>query len=273
VHLTGVAHEAGLRFDEPIRMADFVDLDPMMGWSSFERVDPERLTGVVLAMIGAEAEQKVVSHFLSDTNLKLRWIASAEEIDGLGERPADVALIDTDAEGWAEAALRITERSAALSIVGLGSDTSASARAQLRSAGLRGFLFRPLSNERLLRVLAECMLADDAVRIDPALAGEAAGSLIAGCVDVLHACASELREAIVADDAMRCFAICQHVKAVAGPAGLGAVSRLAERAIGAVAQSMSVEESTAVLQDLVRVCERAGSGSVKLVGDRDGEAA
>lgn len=263
-HMQGVMHELGVKFTEPVRLCEFVQLDPLMGWSNFERVDPARLAGSLLVVTDSELDERIIGHYLTDTMLKLRFVKSAPEAAASDRGSADVALIDLGIEGAKGLFATVREKGIAASMIAIGPDASAATRKLLQNVEADGLVFKPLSSDRLLSMLADCMLVGDAVQIDPALAGEGSGALIKGCVEQLHGCASEIREAIAGQDAMRCYASCQHVKAIAAPLGLRGIAKQADQAAANVAQTMSVAESGGRLQGLARACERvrvSGSAS------------
>ncbi len=255
-HRRGVVHELGVRFDEPIQLSDFVELDPLMGWSSFEKVDPSRLAGTLIVLSESELDHRILAHYLSDTQLKIKSFRSAPEIGALDRGAGDVAVIDLGVSGARELFAAVRDKAIASAAVAIGPDASTATRMLLQAVAADGFVFKPLSSDRLLSVLADCLLGGDAVQIDPSLAGEGSGALVKGCIEQLQSCAAEIREAIAADDPMRVYAICQHIKAIAMPIGLRPIAKLADQTSTSVAQTMSAAESAAKLQELARACER-----------------
>ncbi|MBK7404124.1 MAG: PilZ domain-containing protein [Phycisphaerales bacterium] len=255
-HVKGLVHELGIRFENSIRLNDYVQLDPLMGWSSFEKVDGSTLEGSVVVVTDSALDQRIIGHYLSDTRLKLRFIETAEECAALERGAADIAVVDLSLKNAPEVFRSMRDLSIASSLVAVGPNASTSTRKLLQEVEADGFVFKPLSSDRLLSVLAECLFAGDAVKIDPALAGESSGALVASCIEQLQASATDLRDAIEQGDPMRCYAICQHVKAIAVPIGLRPIATLADQAATSVAQSMSVGESAGKLHEIARACER-----------------
>ena len=255
-HMHGVVHELGVKFDEAIQINDFVELDPLMGWSSFERVNPEKLTGTILLVTDSEIDERLIGHFLGDTQLKIRCVKTPAEALEFDPGSADVAIIDLGVEGAKDMFASIREKGVADTMVAIGPDASTATRTMLQEVEGDGFVFKPLSSERMLSVLADCILGGDAIEIDPALAGESSGALVKSCIEQLKNAASEIREAIAAEDPMQCYAICQHIKAIASPIGLRPIAALADSAATSVAQSMCVVDSGVKLQEIARACER-----------------
>lgn len=255
-HMQGVLHELGVKFDEAVTISDYVELDPLMGWSSFEKVDPEKLTGTLLVVTESELDERIIGHFLGDTQLKMKCIKAPDEAAALDPGSIDVAIIDLGVEGAKELFTTIREKGIADAMIAVGPDASTATRALLQEIEADGFLYKPLSSDRLLSVLADCMLGGDAIEIDSSLAGESSGALVKSCIEQLQNAAAEIRTAISTEDPMQCYAICQHIKAIAIPIGLRPIATLADSAATSVAQSMSVTESGAKLQEIVRACER-----------------
>lgn len=255
-HRRGVIHELGVKFEEPIQLSDFVELDPLMGWSSFEKVDPGKLAGTLIVLTESELDERILGHYLNETQLKLKCFKGAADIAALERGSGDVALIDLGVEGAKELFATVRDKAIAAAAVAIGPDASTATRMILQEVVADGFIFKPLSSDRLLSILADCLLGSDAVQIDPALAGEGSGAQVKSCIEQWQSCAAEIREAITADDPMRVYAICQHIKAIAMPIGLRPIARLADQTSTTVAQTMSATESAAKLQELARACER-----------------
>lgn len=255
-HMRGVVHELGIRFVEPIQLTDFVELDPLMGWSSFEKVDPATLSGALIVVTDSELDERIIGHYLGDTQLRIKFLRTAAEAAGLERGAGDLAVIDLAVEGAEGLFTTVRDRAIASGVVAIGPDASTKTRMLLQEVAADGFVFKPLSSDRLLSVLADCLLGGDAVQIDPSLAGEGSGALIRSCIEQLQSCAAEIRESIATDDPMRVYAICQHIRAIAIPIGLRPIAKLAEQTSTSVAQTMSAAESASKLQELARACER-----------------
>lgn len=255
-HTQGLVHELGIRFGEAIQLGDYVELDPLMGWSSFEKVEPQKLAGALMVVTHSELDERIIGHYLGDTRLKIQFMKSAADAAGVERCTADVALIDLEVQHAQGLFSTLRERGAAESLVAIGADASTSTRMLLQKIEADGFVFKPLSSDRLLSVLADCLLAGDAVQIDPVLAGAGSGVLVRSCIEQLQNCAAEIRDGVAADDPMRCYAICQHVKAISIPIGLRPIAKMADQAANSVAQTMNVRESGVKLQELIRSCER-----------------
>ncbi len=255
-HMGGMVHELGIEFNDTIQISDYVELDPLMGWSSFERVDPQKLVGSLLVVTESELDERIIGHFLGDTQLKMRSVKTPAEAESLDPGSIDAAIIDLAVSGAKQLFTTIREKGIANAMIAIGPDACTATRTMLQEIEADGFVFKPLSSERLLSVLADCMLGGDAIHIDPALAGESSSALVKSCIEQLQAAAAEIRKAIVEDDPMQCYAICQHIKAIAMPIGLRPIAALADTAATNVAQSMSVSESGVKLQEIARACER-----------------
>lgn len=255
-HLHGLVHELGIRFENPINLGEFIQLDPLMGWSSFEKVEGDTLEGTLLGVTASELDQRIIGHYLGETRMKLRFVENAADCLALERGSAEIAVVDLEIPGAPEIFKGLREQGIAASVVAIGPNASASTRQMLLEVEADGFVFKPLSSDRLLSVLAECMFAGDAIKIDPALAGESGGALVHSCIEQLQSCATDLRDAIESGDAMRCYATCQHIKAIAIPIGLRPIATVADQVATGVAQCMNVAEMSSKLHEVVRACER-----------------
>lgn len=255
-HLGGHVHELGISFDEPIVIERYLKLAPSDGRSTFEKVDPKDLKGTVVALVGSEIDGRMLKHFLSDSPLKIKITSDAEEGVRLMSEACDVAMIDIAVPCAEEMALAVRRGNKAVPLIAISQDDSRATRAAIDSLGIAGFLIKPLTNKRVLGMLADCLLCESAVPMPESAEGELSPALVSACVEQLKAITNTLRDAAAGSDAMQCYALCQQLKATCSPIGLQEIDSAAERASKSLSESMSVAESQTVVQDLIRLCER-----------------
>lgn len=255
-HVQGLVHELGVRFEEPLNLAEYVNLDPLMGWNSFERVDPAKLSGTLLCVIASELDQRIIGHYLSDSQMKPRFAKDKSQALTLAAEGCDVLMLDLTVPDAPDIAVALRQAGLTCPIIAVSADAGSKSRQQMRDLGVEGFLLKPLSSDRMLGSLAECLLTGESGQV---AAPNVSPAILAGCVEQLKTCAAEMREAFTADDPMRCYALCQHVRTAAIPIGLKQLARLADQAATSLAQTMSLTESGQKVQDVLRACERIRS--------------
>ncbi|MCC6676749.1 MAG: PilZ domain-containing protein [Phycisphaerales bacterium] len=253
-HRSGVVHEIGVRFDEAMPMRDFVGHDLFSDWYSRERVDPATLEGTVVCLMGSPLDQRVLKHFLREAAVRLRIAAGVREAVEAAAHGA--SLIVCDAEG-AEmpprelvSALRIGAEG--IPILMIAADSHRATRERLTGIGLDAVVVRPLSQDTLLRAMAEFLL--DVHGRSARGGGEAE---LREAWDELSRMAAQAESAMRKRDPEPLFGVCFNIRARADRAGLRAVERVADAALRALAvPGESLPE--AELESLLRACQRPG---------------
>ena len=152
----------------------------------------------------------------------------------VGDRIPDVQLTLATPEGPGMLhALRKSRSDAP--VIAFGEEAGAAVRQQLIDLDVAGFLLKPLSGESLHNALADCRFAADSRSLTPGTGIPA--SVVHKCVEVLLATTGELQQAVLGDDAMRCFALAQQIRGVAFQLGLREVVRAADATGARVAVS------------------------------------
>ncbi|MDQ7012358.1 MAG: PilZ domain-containing protein [Planctomycetota bacterium] len=260
-HITGQVHELGILFDDQISMERYLDLDPATGYSTFERVNPEDLKGTAVALLSSDIEARMLGHFLTDSNLKLRITSDPDEGSAFVAEGCDVVLIDITMDCAEEMAIAARQASAGTPVIAVASDSSSTTRALAESLGIGGLLVKPLNSDKLLGMLAECLLTTRTVELDSDSENALSPELVKACIEQLHGIINDLRNAAEGDDPMPCYAMCQQIKATCSPIGLDEIEEAAEKASETIAQSMSITESHKTIQELIRLCERVKSAA------------
>ncbi len=260
-HIAGQVHELGILFDNHIRMERYVDLDPATGYSTFERVDPEELEGTAVALLSSDIEARMLGHFLTDSNLKLNITNSPDEAVAFVAEGCDVVLIDITVPDAERVATSTRQASASTPMIAISNDASSTTRVLVDSLGIGGLLVKPLNSDKLLGMLAECLLTTSSIQLDGEDENSLSPELVSACIEQLHIIVSELRTALEGDDPMPCYAMCQQIKATCSPIGLDEIECAAEMASETIAQSMSIAESHKPIQELIRLCDRVKKAS------------
>lgn len=259
-HRRGVIHEVGIRFGQSINVRDYVPLDPFADCFSLERVKPSDLRGCLVVVDDSELDQKIVQHFLRETDLRVRAALSPEQGMALVSEGCDIILMDyyLGESTGADFVSRIRGAGDRTPVIMMTCDTSTATRQRVLGAQANGFLSKPLNQDLLLRALGEYLIAEKSnthlrttlTKGDPAL------RLVSGFVRDLRGFADRLEQAIGGDDAMKCRALCLEIHGSAPALGFGELGTMADKAAATLAASMSIEESRDMLRVLIAACRR-----------------
>lgn len=259
-HRRGVIHEVGIRFAQSINVRDYVPLDPFADCFSLERVKPGDLRGCLVVVDDSELDQKIVQHFLRETDLRVRGALSLEQGLALVSEGCDIILMDyyLGASTGADFVARIRAAGDRTPVIMMTCDTSTATRQRVLGAQANGFLSKPLNQDLLLRALGEFLIAEKSnthlrstlTKSDPAL------RLVPGFVRDLRSFADRIEQAIAADDAMKCRSLCLEIHGSAPALGFGELGTMADKAAAMLAASMSIEESHDTLRVLIAACRR-----------------
>lgn len=262
-HVAGVVHEIGVQFERVIDVREFVDEHVARDRYTLERVAPESLEGRLVYVNSVELDQQILRHFLKETRLRLATAVDLGAMHQMMPGGCDVLMVDMAGVGLTGTAWVSELRDAGVHaplVVLLPPGVSGVDRAELERAGADGSLPKPLMQETLLRALAEILSVPTMVASGGGAArGDA--SLSGRFLEQLKKYTAELREQIKAGEAMACYVICQHLKGGGQSLGFERITRTASAAADRIAQSMSVQESSAELRELVSACERTAASA------------
>lgn len=257
-HRGGLLHEVGVRFNEQINIRDFVHLDPFKEYFSLERVNPAELRGVILYVEDSPLDQRIVKHYFRDTSLSLKCVASVEEGVAVARQGVDLILCDFHLPDGAGTSFVQTIHEAGISVpvIMVTSDNSSITRAKVRNSHANAFLAKPLTQDRVLRAIAEFLLVNaGAGRTTSSLKpGDPMHGLVRGFIDQLHELSRELRSSLERDDIDACGTICQQIRGTAPVLGFEGIGRMAEIASEQMIRSGSVKECAAAVLELAGAC-------------------
>ncbi|MFG0284351.1 MAG: response regulator [Phycisphaerales bacterium JB039] len=260
-HVQGVVHEIGIEFDAQIDVREFIEIDELGDRFSLEHVDGEKLVGRVLCVTASEMDQKVIRHYLRETQLTMRCAATGEE--GLAQTTDRFDLIIADLDlpdmSGAEFVSRLFASGSSSPVIMLAPDSSRATRQRLRTAAAGAYLPKPIDQESLLRAIAEfCLVKGGAGPLISALReGSPNAQLVPDFIAYLKAAVEKLRATIDANDHELCRTISLQIAGVAPTVGFGPIADAAQMSALAVSASMNVREAEASVRALIDVCERA----------------
>ncbi|HEX8877330.1 MAG TPA: response regulator [Phycisphaerales bacterium] len=262
-HRGGVVHEIGVKFDSPIDAKQFVSAGGEAEFFSLEKVDAEKLAGVLMLVEPEKNDQKLFEHFMRRTRVRLRTVATIKEAMASLKEPADVIVTNFQLPDGTGMDLMSQVRAAGMHapIVMLTPDASRETRMELSAVRCDGLLSKPLTYDRVVRAIAEFLgsaadgSGDESKSIlkpdDPSL------SMLPWFLEELKRIASELRKAVDSDNVRECESLCMTLKGSAPSMGFPGMATSAERALQMLSWTKSPKESSAVLRDVITACERA----------------
>ena len=264
-HRGGVVHEVGIKFDHPIDARQFVSLDPTQEAFSLERVDPSRLTGALVVISESQTDQRLLQHFLRETQVRIRQARDLEQGKAFAQDASDLIICDSHLTGATGLDFINQLRTAGVQtpIIFMTADTSPQARGRATQVPGVVLLAKPLNQDRVLRAVAEflsseaqspgsgylCTLSKD----DPS------HMLVESYVRELRTYAGKLAEAFRGNDAETCERLCMQIKGSAPTMGFNLLGELAEKAARMVTWHKSVQEAQRSVKELIAACERARS--------------
>jgi len=264
-HVRGLVHEIGVRFTTPVNIRDYVSVDPTRGAFTLEAVSPAKLHGVLLHIDDSTMTRRLIRHYLRDTQLEIVNAETADEGVKRCVEGFDMVLCDHELPCAAGPSILEQLRTAGLTcpIIMLTADSRSALAAAGRSSRASAYLQLPVSQEHLLRAMAEFLLTDN----NSADAGGPVCStldadhpnagLVGEYVDDLRKKGAELGTALTAEDAAVIRRICSDIKSVAAEFGFGTAAEAADGAVTALDASGSTIDSMRRIRVVMGICLRA----------------
>ncbi|MGD9689383.1 MAG: response regulator [Phycisphaerales bacterium] len=257
-------HEVGIKFRTPITVRNFVDLDPLQGKFSLERIDPSSLKGGVLHVDDSSIERKLIRHLLEETQL---GIVSAESADEGRTRAAEnfdlvIATTHLKCSDGQDLCRALRADGVQAPIVLTSTDQTDSAAEEAREAGASALLRKPFGRELLLAAVAEFLLLtppsmDGSGPIYSTIKPEdPLFKFVPEFIGELQDTAKRLSEALTKQEIELIRTECFQVMGASSSLGLEPVGRIAGEALRQVTASMSAIESEKAIKDLIMACRR-----------------
>ncbi len=259
-HLHRMIHEIGIKFDELLDAREFIPADQRDGKFAIEVLQPHDIFGRIICADARTIDLKLIEHFLNKTRAVVSIATSADEAATLASRGCDLAIIGPDLSGdsLARAIGRIRESAGHDLPVIAVVDRSNSTNPDLRTARINALLVKPLTETALLRALGEFLIHASSVQRGQGGAGEAGPSArLQLFITELDETLPMLNAALVEQDAMGCYVLCQQVLGAAPPAGLKTLAKLADAASEQLATTMSLDASYRQVKALIDACQHA----------------
>ena len=260
VHRSGMAHEIGIRFNEPIEVREFAHPDAFGDCFSLERVQPEELAGNVVYVDHSEMDVRIVKHFLRGTAVTLRTAATIADAMVLIEGRPDVVITDFELPDGTGASLiaAVRERGIEVPFILVTGDTGDSTRRAISASRPDACLAKPLTQALLQRALGEYLIVrakSSQAQAPPGPDAETA-ALVRTFIDSLTQTVAEVEAAIKGSNADQARSLCLQIAGPAPTVGFAHLGELAQLAARALSTTKSIPDSLKPIQAMMTACER-----------------
>lgn len=260
LHRTGVVHELGLAFEKAIDIQEIVDADPFEECFSIENIKPEDLTGNVLYIEDSAMDARLVKHFTRMTKLSITIATNGAEALAAASKGAKVILMDfhlPDCEA-PQLVAQLRESHIFVPIIAVTADSSRTIKERLKSAGIDAFLAKPLTEDRVLRAIAQFVLKDRWTSTDVGsdFDTESREFLTKAFVEELQQIKPSLERAIESNACMDVYAIIGRIGNSAKTLGFADLAQKARAASAVLSMTMTCTDSSQELAEFLTVCER-----------------
>ncbi len=260
-HVKATIHQLGIKFDQPIKPADFLQLDPLEDWFTLEQVKDEEMRGCIVLAGTSDMEQKLIQSFLKGTDVRLRAAPDQERALKQASEGADLIVIDPDQkkidlEAFFKAADEAGMATPILIVTARGPDERRRILKELQPGAI---LAKPLTRDVFARALGEFLIVgrSAASAVSSMSSADDKAPLLPEFVQSLNASGADLRNLLERKELDAAQAVCAQIARAAPPMGFAGIGSLADQAIRSLTQTRSVESSKAALQRLIGACESA----------------
>lgn len=259
-HLHGVIHEVGVRFKQPIRASDFVALDPLLGTFSLEKVNPHELRGTLLYIADSTLDERLIRHYLRETEMRLQTTASGEEAIAKAKSGVDLIICESTLGKLhgVDVCAAIRETGVVTPIIMITGDTSVSGRELSLRAQADAYLPKPITQNVLFRAIAEFVVMDDGrgSTISSLAASHPSYPLVDSFRAEMADHTARLERALEAGDIEGTRALCLQIAGIAPVVGFEKLALVADSAATAIAQTGGLTEAQQAVRRLITVCNR-----------------
>lgn len=160
IHRVATLHELGMSFEKEIDLRDFLPAEAGRICHSLEHVEPGKLAGRVLLAEGSEIDARIITHFLRETALEVTRASTIKDAVEQGSKFFDTILVDwrVGKESGVDAIAKLREAGVGAPVILMTPDPGAATESGVLSHPDVALLKKPISEEQLLRALAEQLL-------------------------------------------------------------------------------------------------------------------
>lgn len=262
-HRRATLHELGIQFDQQIDLQEFISAGNGVEFFSLEHVNPEKLAGQMMYVDDSDVDFRIVQHFLRETTLAIHRFESAasaleEAKKGFSIIVANWRLPDMKAIEMIE---KMREQRVYTPVLVVTSDPVSLMRAGLWDLPNTGMLTKPLTQQNLLRALAERLLIRVADAASDLLDGGTEGqqAMKRALQSQLAEMAQHLDTAAKASDRAALSTLCAQVRVAAPSVGQPHAGEVAERLLALLNEGKDLAGLQAQLNELIAECGRAAA--------------
>lgn len=260
-HVRSLVHQLGIKFEQPIKPADFLQLDPLEDWFTLENVKDDEMRGCIVLAGTSDMEAKLVQSYLTGTDVRLRCAADQATAISQAAEGADLIIVDPDQKKLDVGTFMDGAAGAGLAtpiivVTARGPDER---RKILENFAPGAVLAKPLTRDVFARALGEFLIVgrSAASTVSSIRQDDEKIALLPEFVRSLNASATDLRDLLARNELDATQAICSQIASAAPAMGFAGIGALAEQAIRSLTQTRSVESSKAAIQRVVGACESA----------------
>ncbi len=257
-HVEGIVHELGVKFDEEIEIGAYTGADPIAGAFRHESVDPELLEGCILSIESSELDQRLVSHYLKDTHVRLRTAEEADEAIKLASEGCDAILCDLTIGDTpvGEFISTLRDRGVFTPVVIITVNQGGASQDAAKEAGAVGLLFKPIRREDLIRSLADHLISAGRPPAAQQVTHDQDACVVEAFLEQLSMFVSEFNKARKEQDRERCATLSSNLAAAANQVRLAHIGELASRLANALEDAQDVESQSELIGELEAASDR-----------------
>lgn len=256
-HRTGVIHEVGVRFENPIDLRAYVRPNPIEQWFEAENVDPASLEGRLLYIDGDPIHQKLVGHFLKNSRVVVSIVSDGEEAVGAAANDFDLVLCEHHLKPicGAEIAQRLRAQNIRTPFLLTSLDSGPGVMNAVDGRTIDAFIAKPLTESVLLRAVSEFLSkhSSGAASAESKRKTELYNALKPHLVE----CADGLARAIKTDEPMDVVSLCMQIRQIDQALELGRLGSEIDAILEPLSESMRLADFTRELASIVKKCREA----------------
>lgn len=263
-HLGKHLHELGIKFDKQMEPRDFISLGDTEESFLLEKVDPKSVQGRVLVVEDSRADQRLIAHLLKETEVQVEFIDDASLVVETAAQGFDLILLDyhlKDTTGD-KVLEKLREAQVMTPVVMVTADETPETARQSRDAGASAMVYKPLTEQILLRALGEFLVLRGGLAVGAGAimstrqADEAMKELLETFVTDLDKMADEIAEALKKNDLATIKRLCSEIKGSGASYGFPVLTKAAAFTMRALERSGPGSDTAGEVRRLLEVCRR-----------------
>jgi len=266
VHIEGLVHELGVKFDTPVDSSLFVT-KMMASRRGNAAVSNSSLSGRVLHVDDSAVDRKLIEHFLAPTKIELSFAETIAKAKQMIVEPYDLILCDLMMpDGNGVDLIQWMRDQCITTPVAIHSSTPAhQVQSRMQDLAVQGFLSKPIDRATLLTAMTEFLSLPK--KQSEQEANAVLDTTDPGILTIVKLFKVELGEIVAvvqsqieSNDTMPIYATALRLQGMAPTLGFAQLGKIAGRTAESLAATMSCEESKNQLDVFVESC-RASAAS------------